>query len=67
MATRDIFLLIAKEQDRIFLIRVPFVEIYKEEVRDLLVSGNSDNVSTIHEDPKRGVFVNSNENIMTDF
>ena len=67
MAARDIFSHIAKEQDRVFLIRVSFVEIYNEEVRDLLVSGNADNVITIREDPQRGVFVNSNENIVTDF
>ena len=31
------------------------------------VSGNADNVITIREGPQRGVFVNSNENIATDF
>ena len=33
----------------------------------MLVSENSDKVITIREDPQRGVFVNSNENIVTDF
>ena len=33
----------------------------------MLVSGNADKVITIREDPQRGVFVNSNENVATDF
>ena len=61
MAARDIFSHIAKERDRVFLIRVSFVEIYKEEFRDLLVSGNADDVITIREDPQRKLFLNSNE------
>jgi len=67
VAAKDIFWHIAKEQDRVFLIRVSFVKIYNEEVRDLLVSGNTDNVITVREDPQQGEFVNSNENIVTDF
>ena len=67
MAVRDIIWYIAKEQDRVFLIRVSFVEIYKEEFRDLLVSGNADNVIIIREDPQQGLFVKSNENFVTDF
>ena len=67
MAAREIFWHIAKEQDRVFLIRVLFVEIYKKEVCDLLVSGNTDNVITIREDLQWGVFVSSNENIVRDF
>ena len=50
-----------------FLIRALFVEIYNEEVRDFLVSRNSHNVIAIREDPQREVFVNTNENIATDF
>ena len=67
MAAREIFWHIAKEQDRVFLIRVSSVEIYKKEVCDLLVSGNTDNVITIREDLQWGVFVSSNENIVRDF
>eukprot|EP00957_Ditylum_brightwellii_P056839 4309060-Ditylum_brightwellii.AAC.1 len=66
MAAHDIFSHIASDQDRGYLVRVSFIEIYNEEVRDLLVSGKSDNVLHIREDPQRGVFVNSNENIVTD-
>ena len=66
MAARDIFSHISRDPERVFLIRVSFIEIYNEEVRDLLVSGKSvDNVLHIREDPQRGVFVNANENIVT--
>jgi len=68
MAARDVFDYIDNESDRVFLVRVSFIEIYNEEVRDLLVSGSKgDNVLSIREDPQRGVFVNSNESIVTDF
>lgn len=67
MAASDIFNHIEKEADRVFLIRVSFIEIYNEEVRDLLVSGDSKNNTTlaVREDKVRGVFVNSNETIVT--
>ena len=41
MAASDIFNHIEKDLERIFLVRVSFIEIYNEEVRDLLVSGDS--------------------------
>jgi len=64
MAASDIFDHIKNEPERVFLVRVSFIEIYKEEVRDLLVSGDSAPL-TILEDNRRGVFVNSNETIVT--
>lgn len=66
MAAKDIFSQI-KEQadDRIFLVRASFLEIYNEEVRDLLSPSNQ--TLPIREDPKRGVFVQSVEEIVTDF
>jgi len=67
MAACDIFDHIEKETERVFLVRVSFIEIYNEEVRDLLVSGDSTGNATlkIREDKDRGVFVNSNETIVT--
>ena len=76
MAASDIFNHIEKESQRVFLVRVSFIEIYNEEVRDLLVttsggSGGGENGSSggatlnIREDKQRGVFVNSNETIVT--
>lgn len=65
MAAKDIFSQIQSQPDRMFLVRVSFLEIYNEEVRDLL-AGSSQNLQ-IREDPRRGVFVQSEEEIVTDF
>mmetsp|Transcript_59860 Transcript_59860/g.147054 ORF Transcript_59860/g.147054 Transcript_59860/m.147054 type:complete len:2082 (-) Transcript_59860:233-6478(-) len=66
MAAKDIFSQIQQEQDRMFLVRVSFLEIYNEEVRDLLSSDTSQTLQ-IREDPRRGVFVQSVEEVVTDF
>lgn len=66
MAAKDVFSQISNDPDRLFLLRVSFIEIYNEEVRDLLVTGN-DKVLQIREDSTRGVFVDATENIVTDF
>ena len=65
MAAKDIFTQITNQQDRMFLVRVSFLEIYNEEVRDLLADTN--HPLQIREDPRRGVFVQSEEEIVTDF
>jgi centromeric protein E len=65
MAAKDIFSMIEQSQDRIFLVRASFLEIYNEEVRDLL--SNSHQTLPVREDPRRGVFVQSVEEIVTDF
>ena len=65
MAANDIFSQITKKQNRNFLVRVSFLEIYNEEVRDLL--GDTTQTLHIREDPRRGVFVQSQEEIVTDF
>ena len=36
IATRDLFRLIQEKTDRMFLMRVSYLEIYQEEIRDLL-------------------------------
>ena len=65
MAASDIFKHIQNTTDRIFLVRASFLEIYNEEVRDLLTESNE--TLQIREDPRRGVFVKSQEEIVTDF
>jgi centromeric protein E len=70
MAAAEIFAHIQSNPDRMFLVRASFLEIYNEEVRDLLVSsgkGGSNAVLQIREDPRRGVFVQAREEIVTDF
>lgn len=64
MAACDIFDHIDNTPDRLFLVRASFIEIYNEEVRDLL--GNNQTLQ-IREDPRRGVFVSSVEEIVTDY
>ena len=64
MAAADIFSYIENTQDRIFLVRASFIEIYNEDVRDLL--GNNETLQ-IREDPRRGVFVTAAEEIVTDY
>jgi len=64
MAAQDVFHHIAEQPDRVFLVRASFLEIYNEEVRDLL---NDNRALQVREDPRRGVFVQSKEEIVTDF
>lgn len=66
MAASDIFQNIQQASDRIFLVRASFLEIYNEEVRDLL-GNNTNQTLQIREDPRRGVFVQAKEEIVTDF
>lgn len=41
IATQDLFRLIQDKTDRMFLMRVSFLEIYQEEIRDLLNPENT--------------------------
>jgi centromeric protein E len=52
MAAEDIFRQIADCDTRDFLLRVSFVEIYNETIRDLL-SHDTDGTVAIREDPKK--------------
>jgi centromeric protein E len=67
MAVSDIFNHIEQDPERVFSVRVSFIEIYNEEVRDLLVSGDNVNnaILKIWEDKALGFFVNPNESIVT--
>jgi centromeric protein E len=64
LTAADIFEHIRNTPDRNFLVRASFLEIYNEDVRDLLSIDNK--VLQIREDPRRGVFVKSKEEIVTD-
>jgi centromeric protein E len=67
MAAKDVFNHIHSHPDRSFLVRASFLEIYNEEVRDLLVPSNENRTVSIREDPRRGVFVQSKEAIVGDY
>lgn len=41
MAARDVFDLMGESQNRVFLMRVSYLEIYQEEIRDLLNPGSA--------------------------
>jgi len=60
MAAQDLFSDISRLTDRDFVIRVSVIEIYNEEIRDLLSTESpSDCVLVVREDPSRGNFVNA--------
>ena len=64
MAVYDIFQHISESTDRQFLLKVSFVEIYNEKIRDLL-SDNSD--VQIKVDPVKGVYCEATEVMITDY
>ncbi|KAL5706678.1 hypothetical protein ACHQM5_024813 [Ranunculus cassubicifolius] len=55
LAVKDVFENISMMSDREFLIRVSYMEIYNEEINDLLTS--DDQKLQIHESLERGIFV----------
>jgi centromeric protein E len=61
----DIFDRIDKCADRDFLLRVSFVEIYNEVVKDLLSASDKGNNLKLREDPRKGVYVESKEEYIT--
>jgi centromeric protein E len=67
MAATEIFERIAQCDNREFLMRVSFVEIYNELIYDLLCDSKDDALINIREDPRRGVYCEATEKIITDY
>ncbi|KAI4386560.1 hypothetical protein MLD38_004485 [Melastoma candidum] len=55
LSVQDLFETIQKESDREFLLRMSYMEIYNEEINDLLAPEHRK--LQIHENPERGIFV----------
>ncbi|KAH7461905.1 Centromere-associated protein E [Phytophthora ramorum] len=67
LAVEDIFSYIESCADRDFLLRVSFLEIYNEVVRDLLNPSEKGASLKLREDPRKGVYVESKEEIITNY
>lgn len=63
-AMRQVFDTIAASEDHEFLLRLSYIEVYNERVKDLL-NPNAAGDLVIHESKQRGVYVSSKEVIVT--
>lgn len=67
LAVKDLFDEMARRSDVEFLVRVSYLEVYNETVRDLLVSGKQKDATVhIREHPVTGVFTDNSERVVTD-
>ncbi|KAG7377604.1 hypothetical protein PHYPSEUDO_011399 [Phytophthora pseudosyringae] len=73
LAVKDLFDEMARRSDVEYLVRVSYLEVYNETVKDLLVSGGStatgkrrDPSVHIREHPVTGVFTDNSERVVTD-
>ncbi|GMF14082.1 unnamed protein product [Phytophthora lilii] len=72
LAVKDLFDEMARRSDVEYLVRVSYLEVYNETVRDLLVSGSTttgrrrDSTVHIREHPVTGVFTDNSERVVTD-
>ena len=64
MAAERMFAQMGAASEREFLVRVSYLEIYNENLRDLLADGDAPAAAAIREDPRRGVFVEANEKVI---
>ncbi|KAG7400083.1 hypothetical protein PHYBOEH_006989 [Phytophthora boehmeriae] len=67
LAVEDIFKYIEESSDRDFLLRVSFLEIYNEVVKDLLNPTEKGANLKLREDPRKGVYVECKEEIITNY
>ena len=65
LAAQNIFEIISQNTSRDYLLRVSFLEIYNENIRDLLDPETP--TLQLREDPRKGVYVDAVESIITDY
>lgn len=65
LAAKDIFGYMAETTSREFILRASYVELYKEEVKDLLDPSNAN--PRIRESDERGVYVEAHEEVIRDY
>ncbi|POM77630.1 Kinesin-like protein, partial [Phytophthora palmivora] len=72
LAVKDLFDEMARRSDVEYLVRVSYLEVYNEAVKDLLVSGSTatgkrrDSTVHVREHPVTGVFTDNSERVVTD-
>lgn len=66
MTVQDIFRELSNHQSSAFLIRVSVIEVYNEEIRDLLKDSRDNKVTTRY-DSKMGLSIDSAEEFVTDY
>ncbi|KAG7390948.1 hypothetical protein PHYBOEH_006818 [Phytophthora boehmeriae] len=71
LAVKDLFDEMARRSDVEFLVRVSYLEVYNETIRDLLVSGSlngkpRDPTVHVREHPVTGVFTDNSERVVAD-
>ncbi|KAI9998934.1 hypothetical protein PInf_003598 [Phytophthora infestans] len=73
LAVKDLFDEMARRSDVEYLVRVSYLEVYNETVKDLLVAGSTtatgkrrDSTVHIREHPVTGVFTDNSERVVTD-
>lgn len=67
LASKEIFSLISESLDSDYKIFCSVIEVYNEEVRDLLVKKGEDRELTIRENQKYGIFVNASKRRVADY
>ena len=72
MAARDLFLEVAKKPDREYSVKVSVLEVYNEEIRDLLSNNkgkkqNNNSTAAIHQDRRHGVTVDCHKPVVHDY
>ena len=56
-AIKDLFLLINNKKDKKYIIKISYIEIYNEIIKDLLSNNNSNSIIELRNDPQKGTIL----------